>query len=71
MDHQPKSGNSVSIQRLHLARVPGFSLFRNVRTVYAYRLRLDNFSLAGSFQTPLFRCKICLDAALDIGAMDA
>ena len=31
----------------------------------------DNFSLAGSFQTPLFRCKICFDAALDIGAMDA
>jgi hypothetical protein len=28
MDHQPKSGNSVSIQRLHLARVPGFSPFK-------------------------------------------
>ena len=31
----------------------------------------DNFSLAGSFQTPPYRCKICLDAALAIGAMDA
>lgn len=24
MDHQPTSGNSVSIQRLHVARVPGY-----------------------------------------------
>ena len=47
------------------------TLFEMSDTVYAFRLRADNFSLAGSFQTPLYRFKICLDAAFAIGAMDA
>ena len=55
MDHQPKSGNSVSIQRLHLARVPRFWSVPNVRMVYAFRLRLDNFSVGRVVSNPTFQ----------------
>ena len=33
---------------------------RNARHGYAFRLRTDNFASVESFQTPLYRCKICL-----------